>query len=115
MALFDSIVNSKWFKQKSIILFLNKIDLFRNKLSASPISTHFPEIDCSETGSISAAYYFVRRFREINKTRNRMVYEHFTNATDTRLLKKTMKTIHDIILEKNLGSYMLNIHCLASS
>ena len=33
--LFESLVNSEWFKRKAIILFLNKIDLFRAKLALS--------------------------------------------------------------------------------
>ena len=30
--LFDSVINSRWFLRTSIILFLNKIDVFKNKL-----------------------------------------------------------------------------------
>ncbi|KAJ5568988.1 hypothetical protein N7450_011474 [Penicillium hetheringtonii] len=45
-----------------------------DKLAVSSISAHFPDINCSETDSISAAYYFVRRFHKLNKTRNRLVY-----------------------------------------
>ncbi|KAJ5267727.1 guanine nucleotide-binding protein subunit alpha [Penicillium angulare] len=43
MMLFDSLANSKWFKRKPIILFLNKIDLFKEKLAISPVSTYFPD------------------------------------------------------------------------
>jgi len=32
LALFDSIVNSRWFLRTSIILFMNKIDVFRRKI-----------------------------------------------------------------------------------
>lgn len=30
--LFDSVINSRWFLRTSIILFLNKIDVFKSKL-----------------------------------------------------------------------------------
>lgn len=43
LTIFDSICNSKWFLQTSIILFLNKIDLFKKKLPASPLNQYFPE------------------------------------------------------------------------
>ena len=33
LALFDSVINSRWFLRTSIILFLNKIDIFQDKLS----------------------------------------------------------------------------------
>lgn len=32
LALFESVINSRWFLRTSIILFLNKIDVFRHKL-----------------------------------------------------------------------------------
>ena len=33
LLLFDSVVNSRWFIRTSIILFLNKVDIFREKLA----------------------------------------------------------------------------------
>lgn len=43
MKLFDSICNNKWFTDTSIILFLNKKDLFELKINKSPLTTCFPE------------------------------------------------------------------------
>ncbi len=43
MKLFDSICNSKWFVDTSIILFLNKKDLFVEKIKKSPLTICFPE------------------------------------------------------------------------
>ena len=43
MKLFDSICNNKWFMDTSIILFLNKKDLFAEKIKKSPLTTCFPE------------------------------------------------------------------------
>ena len=43
MKLFDSICNNKWFIHTSIILFLNKKDLFEEKISKSPLTICYPE------------------------------------------------------------------------
>lgn len=43
MKLFDSICNNKWFTDTSIILFLNKKDLFEEKIRKSPLTLCFPE------------------------------------------------------------------------
>jgi guanine nucleotide-binding protein subunit alpha len=43
LALFDSICNSRWFVLTSIILFLNKMDIFEKKLQSSPIEKAFPD------------------------------------------------------------------------
>jgi guanine nucleotide-binding protein G(i) subunit alpha len=45
LTLFDSICNSRWFVKTSIILFLNKIDRFREKLPVSPMKNYFPDYD----------------------------------------------------------------------
>ena len=43
MKLFDSICNNQWFTETSIILFLNKKDLFADKIATSPLNLCFPE------------------------------------------------------------------------
>lgn len=45
LVLFDSICNSRWFTKTSIILFLNKIDRFREKLPLSPLKDYFPDFE----------------------------------------------------------------------
>ena len=44
LILFESVINSRWFLRTSIILFLNKIDVFKNKLPKvrDPPSISFP-------------------------------------------------------------------------
>uniref|UniRef100_A0A8C5KXW7 G protein alpha subunit n=1 Tax=Jaculus jaculus TaxID=51337 RepID=A0A8C5KXW7_JACJA len=47
LMLFDSICNNKFFIDTSIILFLNKKDLFGEKIKKSPLTICFPEYpDC---------------------------------------------------------------------
>ena len=43
LKLFDSICNNKWFTDTSIILFLNKKDLFEEKIKKSPLTICFNE------------------------------------------------------------------------
>lgn len=43
LKLFDSICNNKWFTDTSIILFLNKKDLFEEKIKKSSLTVCFPE------------------------------------------------------------------------
>jgi guanine nucleotide-binding protein G(i) subunit alpha len=45
LTLFDSICNSRWFVKTSIILFLNKIDRFKEKLPISPMRNYFPDYE----------------------------------------------------------------------
>lgn len=107
MMLFESLVNGEWFKRKPIILFLNKIDLFKGKLAISPISKHFPDYTGTSTDFEAAARYFAERFRGINRVPDREIYIHYTNATDTTLLKATMDSVQDMIIQKNLHTLIL--------
>lgn len=43
MALFQTIITYKWFKKSSIILFLNKIDILKEKIMHSHLVDYFPE------------------------------------------------------------------------
>ncbi|KAK5085589.1 hypothetical protein LTR05_004876 [Lithohypha guttulata] len=107
LMLFESLINSDWFKDKPIILFLNKIDLFRDKLKKSPIRLHFPDYQGSDTNEVTARQFFANKFRAINKNANREIYIHFTNATDTNLLRTTMQSVQDILIQKQLNRLIL--------
>ncbi|KAF3490757.1 small G-protein GPA2 [Arthroderma uncinatum] len=107
MMLFESLVNGEWFKRKPVILFLNKIDLFKEKLAISPVSRHFPDYSGRDGDFDASAKYFGDRFRGITRVPEREIYTHYTNATDTTLLKATMDSVQDMIIQKNLNNLIL--------
>jgi guanine nucleotide-binding protein subunit alpha len=107
MVLFESLINGMWFKNKPVILFFNKIDLFREKLRISPISTYFPDYAGEEGDEEAARGYFAERFRAINQTAGREIYIHYTDATDTNLLRNTIQSVQHIIIQKNLQQLSL--------
>ena len=41
--MFETVVNLKSFSNTPIILFLNKLDVFREKLAKLPLQWHFPD------------------------------------------------------------------------
>lgn len=43
MALFQTIITYQWFKHTSVILFLNKIDLLKEKITYSHLDDYFPD------------------------------------------------------------------------
>lgn len=61
LKLFDSICNNKWFTDTSIILFLNKKDLFEEKIKKSPLTICFPEY----TGNVSVSLFLINFFHNI--------------------------------------------------
>lgn len=45
MALFQTIITYQWFRRTSVILFLNKIDLLKEKIMYSHLDDYFPDFD----------------------------------------------------------------------
>lgn len=107
MMLFESIVNGQWFRHKPVILFLNKVDLFKAKIATSPISSAFPEFPGPDNDLEAALDFFEKKFLKLSRVPGREIYTHHTNATDTTLLKRTMKSVEDMIVQKNLSNMVL--------
>jgi guanine nucleotide-binding protein subunit alpha len=105
--LFESILSLQWFKKSSIILFLNKIDLFKAKLAEKPVREYFPDYNGADNDYTAASEYFKKKFCNLNRTTGREIYVHYTNATDTNLLKLTMDSVQDTIIQNNLSKYIL--------
>lgn len=103
LTLFDSICNSRWFVNTSVILFLNKIDLFKQKIPVSPLKTYFPDFD-GDDSVVSAREYILNRFVALNQSDAKQIYTHFTCATDTMQIKFVMAAVNDIIVQSNLRS-----------
>jgi guanine nucleotide-binding protein G(i) subunit alpha len=102
MKLFDSICNSTWFVQTSIILFLNKKDLFQEKIVEHPITCCFSDYQGDNTYEESATY-IQQQFEDLNKKENeKEIYPHFTCATDTSNVKFVFDAVTDVIIRKNL-------------
>lgn len=105
--LYESIVNTSWFKRSAIILFLNKVDLFKEKLEVSPVRDYFPDFQGANNDFDATCRFFADKFRGLSRNREQEIYIHFTNATDTNLLKVTMQSVQDMIIQNNLNNLIL--------
>ncbi|XP_054586527.1 guanine nucleotide-binding protein G(i) subunit alpha-2b isoform X2 [Nothobranchius furzeri] len=102
MKLFDSICNNKWFTETSIILFLNKKDLFEEKITRSPLTICFPEYSGASKFD-EAASYIQTKFEDLNKKKDtKEIYTHFTCATDTKNVQFVFDAVTDVIIKNNL-------------
>ncbi|XP_062356260.1 uncharacterized protein LOC134048500 [Cinclus cinclus] len=101
LMLFDSICNNKFFIDTSIILFLNKKDLFAEKIKKSPLTICFPEYTGPNTYEDAAAY-IQAQFESKNRSPNKEIYCHMTCATDTNNIQVVFDAVTDIIIANNL-------------
>jgi guanine nucleotide-binding protein G(i) subunit alpha len=99
LELFESIANSKWFKDASVILFLNKIDLLKRKLCKNKVplnaSGFFPDAP-SGFDYDTACQWFKRKFEALAQTKK--VYTHMTCALDTDFMDTVFQSaVHGIM------------------
>ncbi|KAJ3100390.1 hypothetical protein HK100_004718 [Physocladia obscura] len=104
MNVFSSICNHPLFKHIDLIVFMNKIDLFREKLEKTPISLYFPSYQGPNTFD-NSAQYFIDRLIALNKyPEGKCIYPHLTWATDTSTMKKVLHSINDSLAKSNFQS-----------
>jgi len=101
LKLFDSICNNKWFGDTSIILFLNKKDLFEEKILRSALTICFPEYSGAQEYGEAAAY-IQAQFEAKNKSTTKEIYCHMTCATDTQNVQFVFDAVTDVIIANNL-------------
>ncbi|KAH7920555.1 guanine nucleotide binding protein, alpha subunit [Leucogyrophana mollusca] len=106
LVLFESVINSRWFLRSSIILFLNKIDLFKVKIPKVPLSRYFPEYTGGPDMN-KAAKYILWRFMTLNRA-HLSIYPHLIQATDTSSVRQVFGTLKETLLQNALkDSYIL--------
>lgn len=119
--LFDEICSSRWFDNTSMILFLNKKDLFEKKIKRVDIRNHEKDLFMDYDGGICTCdggypsdnectcgvqalgkTYLTDQFLAKNTNEAKEVYWHITCATDTGNVKAVFNDCRKIILNKNL-------------
>jgi guanine nucleotide-binding protein subunit alpha len=107
--LFNEISNLPIFKAAALVLFLNKIDLLSEKLEMgmSPIVRYYPDFEGDPTDVAAGQAYFADKFKRLFRDPEKILYIHFTNATDTGFLNKTMDSVQLMILQHNFQKILL--------
>ncbi|KAF9462808.1 heterotrimeric G-protein alpha subunit, GPA3-like protein, partial [Collybia nuda] len=102
LLLFESLVNSRWFLRTSFVLFLNKIDIFKEKLTKSPLDHYFPDYIGGDDVN-KAGKYILWKFMQVNRARL-SVYPNLTQATDAKndLSRSLFVAVKETILQNAL-------------
>ena len=101
--LFHEICNNQWFIETSMILFLNKSDLFNKKIQKVNINVCFPDYKGPQTNE-NSLNYIKKQFIKCNKQENKQIYIHVTCATDGRNVEKVFNDVQHIVIENSLDA-----------
>ncbi|XP_053552677.1 guanine nucleotide-binding protein G(i) subunit alpha-3-like [Bombina bombina] len=96
--LLRNICRNRWMQTAQVVLlFLNKKDLFEQKISQTPLTICFPEYRGSNTYEEAAA--FIQEQFESQCGPERRVFTQFTCATDTKSINIAFNAAADFILQ----------------
>jgi len=106
LMLFDQIVNSYWFRNTTFILFLNKIDLFKQKIEKVDLKVCFPNY-IGGNDFEAASNFIKQRFLEQNQHNSHVIFTHFTCAISTENIEFVFKCVRETVLKRILDEVIL--------
>ena len=107
LKLFQIITDCDYFKETSVILFLNKKDLFDEKIQFSNLVESFPEYDGPTRDSIAAREFILNKYLDLNPYEDKQIFSHFTCATDTENIRFVFESVKHTILQIHIKEFML--------
>ncbi|KAH9502062.1 Guanine nucleotide-binding protein subunit alpha-13 [Dermatophagoides farinae] len=106
LLLFENISNNLFFHNTCTILFLNKFDLFRQKIlfTDRQLKYFFTEYQGPDYDAERSSKFIENQFRQIAQQANcnKTLHTHYTTATDTVNIKQTFDSIVDTIVRDNI-------------
>lgn len=107
--LFTQIVNNLFFRDASFVLFLNKFDLFRDKILRSQrhLRMYFPDYKGPDRDVDRGALFIQHKFILCNRDTRKVLYPHFTTATDTANVQVVFQAVMEMVISANLGRVTL--------
>ena len=126
---FSGICNSKSFVNIPIVLFLNKYDIFQEKLQHISLDCAFPnyskEIEVRDKEHINnrdnpdnhnynnhaklAAEYIMKQFLNCNLRQNKQIYSHIGSAVRHDEIESILKIICEIIVDKSINEINISL------
>lgn len=98
---FDNIVNNSYFLNSTVILFMNKIDIFQEKIQRVSIKTCFPDYE-GDNSYTDTSDYIKAQYLATSREERSLIFAHLTCATDTTNVAKVFDACKLTILNQNL-------------
>jgi len=98
LRLFSEVSGSSFFRPSSWILFLNKSDIFAEKIKVKPLNSVFPEFTAPEDNDIldASQKFILDKYDHVFA--GLRLYPHVTCAIDTGNVKKVFNAVRDTVV-----------------
>ena len=104
--LFTTVLNNKWFTDTAIIVLFNKKDLLEMKLKESSITVCFPQYTGNNTYQ-EVSEFIKLQFTKVNKDIKRILFSHYSCATDTDNIRFILDNITEDLIQANIITHKL--------
>ncbi|GAM24216.1 hypothetical protein SAMD00019534_073910, partial [Acytostelium subglobosum LB1] len=98
---FSEIINGKWFTEIPMLLFLNKSDLFAEKIKRTNLNVCFKEYQGASNYD-DALLYIKKKLLSCNNNKSKQIYTHITTATDTGNITVVFNAVKDILTRQTM-------------
>ena len=104
LSLFDAIANNPYIRKVSLIIFLNKSDLFKKMLPIHPIKKAFPSYTGEDDNLEKSTDFIKKQFEKMamNDESKRTVCVHVTHVTDSTAFRTLIESVMLSIINDNL-------------
>jgi len=103
--LFNEVINSRYFKKTSMILFLNKEDLFTIKIKTKELTVWDPSYSGTPNDPEEGITYVREKFKAQNESEEqRAIYSHITTATNRENVQKVFDDVQHGIVMRSLAN-----------
>ncbi|ORZ31116.1 G-protein alpha subunit-domain-containing protein [Catenaria anguillulae PL171] len=103
MDVFEQVISHPLMKSTAIILFLNKIDVLRDKAKRGvDFKRYFPQFKGTTNTFEEITAFILTTYLKLNKNKHRKIYHHLTCATQTNQIREVLMMVSNIIIRLNL-------------
>jgi len=106
LELFEEICNHHYFRDSAMVLFLNKRDLFQDKIGKVDLRVCFPTYEGGADFD-AGAQFIEQQFLDKSHDKDKLIYTHVTCATDTENVRVVFDAVRASVLQSNLKQLQL--------
>jgi GTPase SAR1 family protein len=102
LRLFQEVSSSQRFNGKSFIIFLNKSDIFEEKIKKYPLHKTFPNVEKENVSTLEKSIAYISQKYEDQYGGSTKLYIYVTNALDAENSKRVFDSVRDGVIQESL-------------
>jgi len=107
LALFKGVINMEGLERAHVILFLNKSDIFAQRIQKHNLKDYFVDYNGAEKDCQQGIQFIQNKFVEQRTDKSKVIYAHVSCATDPQNVERLFTSVRDIMVRNDLHRQFL--------